>query len=222
LCWRKEQKSICQYDKTGSSLKHHSLEVFSPCFKRGLFLERAARIRAATIPSMPNLNRLGAPLLLLAALAACSPDYNWRQVQNADAAYTALFPAKPSTHAREINLDGIRTTMSMTAAEVHGALFAVGSAELPNAALAPPALAAMKTAMVRNIGGAIASDKTVPGPTPYTELVANGSRNGHPVQLTARFAARNQRVYQAVVIGPPQDVPAEAIDTFLSSSKPGG
>jgi len=171
---------------------------------------------------MLNFTRLGAPLLLLAALAACSPDYNWRQVQNADAAYTALFPAKPSSHAREINLDGIRTTMSMTAADVHGALFAVGSAELSSAALVQPALAAMKTAMVRNIGGTVASARTVPGPVPFDELVANGSRNGRPVQLTARFAARNQRVYQAVVIGPPQEVPADAIDTFLSSFKPGG
>jgi hypothetical protein len=85
-----------------------------------------------------------------------------------------------------------------------------------------PALDAMKTAMVRNIGGTIASDKTVPGATPYNEVVANGSRNGRPVQLTARFAACSLRVYQAVVIGPPQDVPAEAIDTFLSSFKPGG
>jgi hypothetical protein len=62
----------------------------------------------------------------------------------------------------------------------------------------------------------------VPGPAPYNEVIATGKRNGRPVQLTARFAARKLRVYQAVVIGAPQDVPAEAIDTFLSSFKPGG
>lgn len=171
---------------------------------------------------MPKIIHLGARLLLLAALAACSPDYNWREVQNADAAFAVLFPAKPSSHAKEINLDGIRTNMSMTAADVHGALFAVGSAQLSSPALVQPALAAMKTAMVRNIGGTISSDRNLPGPTPFNELVADGSRNGRPVRLTARFAARNQRVYQAVVIGAPQDVPAEAIDTFLSSFKPGG
>lgn len=171
---------------------------------------------------MPKLNRPGACLLLLAALTACSPDYNWRQVQNADAAFSALFPAKPSSHAREINLDGIRTNMSMTAAEVNGVLFAVGSAELSSPALVQPALNAMKTAMVRNIGGTIASDRDVPGSAPFNEIVANGSRNGRPVQLTARFAARRQRVYQAVVIGAPQDVPAQEVDTFLSSFRPGG
>lgn len=174
------------------------------------------------MPSMPKINRLGAHLLLLAALAGCSPDYNWRQVDNADAAFAALFPAKPSSHAREINLDGIRTNMSMTAAEVHGALFAVGSTQLSSPALVQPALEAMKTAMVRNIGGTIASQRNVPGPVPSSEVVASGTRNGRPVQLTARFAARNQRVYQAVVIGAPQEVPAEAIDTFLSSFRPGG
>lgn len=171
---------------------------------------------------MSKIILLAARLLLLFALAACSPDYNWRQVQNADAAFSALFPARPSSHAREIDLDGIRTNMSMTAAEVHGVLFAVGSAELSGAALVQPALDAMKTAMVRNIGGTIASDKTVPGAAPYTEVIADGSRNGRPVRLTARFAAQKQRVYQAVVIGASQDVPAEAIDTFLSSFKPGG
>jgi predicted metal-binding membrane protein len=171
---------------------------------------------------MLKITCLRARLLLLCALAACSPDYNWRQVQDADAAFAVLFPARPSSHAREINLDGIRTNMSMTAAEVNGVLFAVGSSALPDAAQVQPALDAMKTAMVRNIGGTIASDKTVPGPAPYNEVIATGKRNGRPVQLTARFAARKLRVYQAVVIGAPQDVPAEAIDTFLSSFKPGG
>ena len=171
---------------------------------------------------MHNPFRLGATLLLLAALAACSPDYNWRQVQNNDASFAALFPAKPASHAQEINLDGIRTSMSMTAAEVNGVLFAIGSAQLSSPALVQPALTAMKTAMVRNIGGAVASDKTVPGPTPFNDVVADGSRNGRPVRLSARFAARGQRVYQAVVIGARQDVPDEAVETFLDSFKPGG
>ena len=174
------------------------------------------------MPSMPKFFRPGAALLLLAALTACSPDYNWRQVQNSDASFAALFPAKPASHAQEINLDGIRTSMSMTAAEVNGAVFAIGSAPLSGQELVQPALTAMKTAMVRNIGGVVASEKTVPGPTPFNEVVADGSRNGRPIRLTARFAERNQRVYQAVVIGAPQDVPAEAIETFMSSFKPGG
>ena len=170
---------------------------------------------------MPNSRRVLSALLLCVTLAACSPDYNWRQVQPADAAFVALFPAKTSSHTQQVNLDGIRTDMAMTAAEVNGVMFAIGSASLPSAALVQPALAAMKTAMVRNIGGATASDKAVAGPLPLTEVVADGSRNGRPLRLTARFGARGQRVYQVVVIGAPQDVPAEAVTTFFDSFKPG-
>ncbi|MFL6718293.1 MAG: hypothetical protein ACJ8G3_18235 [Burkholderiaceae bacterium] len=170
---------------------------------------------------MLNSRRFAAALLLSATLAACSPDYNWRQVQPADATFSALFPAKTSSHTQQVNLDGIRTDMAMTAAEVNGVMFAIGSASLPSAALVQPALAAMKTAMVKNIGGAIASDKPVAGPLPLNEVVADGSRNGRPLRLTARFGARGQRVYQVVVIGAPQDVPTEALTTFFDSFKPG-
>jgi hypothetical protein len=112
--------------------------------------------------------------------------------------------------------------MAMTAAEVKGALFAIGSARLQNPALVQPALAAMKTAMVRNIGGTITSDKAVPGPTPFNEVVADGRRNGRPVRLTARFGARDLRVYQVVILGAPDDVPDEAMSTFFDGFKPGG
>jgi len=168
--------------------------------------------------------RLCIALLLSAAmaLAGCSPEYNWREVQGGDAPFVALFPAKPVRHTQEVNLNGIRTKMSMTATQVHGVMFAVGSAELSGSDLAPPALAAMKTAMVRNIGGTIASDKAVPGPVPYNDVVANGSRNGRPLRLTARFGARGQRVYQVVIVGAPQDIPEDAVETFIRSFRPGG
>lgn len=171
---------------------------------------------------MPSSRRLLAALLLSATLAACSPEYNWRQVQPADAAFVALFPAKTASHTQQVNLDGIRTDMAMTAAEVNGVMFAIGSASLSSAALVQPALTAMKTAMVNNIGGTITSDRVVAGPLPLNEVVADGSRNGRPLRLTARFGARGQRVYQAVVIGAPQDVPDDALATFFDSFKPGG
>jgi hypothetical protein len=181
----------------------------------------AALLSAVIIARMPKSRRFAAALLLSASLAACSPDYNWRQVQPADATFVALFPAKTASHTQQVNLDGIRTDMAMTAAEVNGVMFAIGSASLPSAALVQPALAAMKTAMVKNIGGTITSDRAVAGPLPLSEVVADGSRNGRPLRLTARFGARGQRVYQVVVIGAPQDVPADALTTFFDSFKPG-
>ena len=93
---------------------------------------------------MPNFRRVFPVLLLCATLAACSPDYNWRQVQPADATFVALFPAKTVSHTQQVNLDGIRTDMAMTAAEVNGVMFAIGSASLSSAALVQPALSLMR------------------------------------------------------------------------------
>jgi hypothetical protein len=178
---------------------------------------------AATILSMLKLSRLCSALLLSSAIAltGCSPEYNWREVRSDDGLFVALFPAKPASHTKEVNLDGIHTKMSMTAAEVNGAMFAIGSAQVSAAELVQPALTAMKTAMVRNIGGSVTSDKIVPGPVPYNDVVADGSRNGQALRLTARFGARNQRVYQVVIIGAPRNIPADAVDTFIASFKPG-
>jgi hypothetical protein len=171
---------------------------------------------------MLKLFRLCSALLLSSAFAltGCSPEYNWRKVQSDDGLFVALFPAKPASHTQEVNLDGIHAKMSMTAAEVNGAMFAIGSAQLSASELVQPALTAMKTAMVRNIGGSITSDKIVPGPVPYNDVIADGSRNGQALRLTARFGAHNQRVYQVVIIGAPRKIPADAVDTFIASFKP--
>ena len=71
------------------------------------------------------------------ALAACSPTYNWRDYTSPDARYRVTFPAKPSSATRTIDLDGLQVSMTMTAAEVEGATFAVGAAEAPDAGRAP-------------------------------------------------------------------------------------
>jgi hypothetical protein len=164
-------------------------------------------------------------LLLLTALsilAGCSPSLNWRQVQGVDAPFVVLLPAKPDTLSRPIDLDGMAVTMSMTAAEVEGVTFAVGSIVLPDAALAPKALQAMKIALVRNINGSIQSERA--GAAGSVDIAATGTlgRSNQPARLLARFAARERRVYQAVVVGSASAVDAlgvDAADTFFTSLK---
>lgn len=173
--------------------------------------------------SMASLSiSLARKTLLLASLAwlqACNPTYNWRETRGPDAPYVVLMPAKPSTHSRPIDLNGIKVTMTMTAAEVDGVTFAVGSAELPDAAQAGAALAAMKTAMVRNLGGTVKQERQLAAPaapgTSEIEVAGQGRL------MLARFAARERRVYQAVVVGKEKEVSREAADTFLASFKPG-
>lgn len=166
-------------------------------------------------------------IVATALLLACSPKYDWREIRSADANFMAMFPGKPASHSRPVNLDGTQVTMSMTAAEVDGVTFAVGSAVLADPTQAQTALLAMKTALTRNMAGQIRYDKSVATPAlpGMTEIeVASPAGTGassQPRVLIARFATRERRVYQLVVVGTEKNVPREQVDTFFSSFRPG-
>ncbi|MES2263936.1 MAG: hypothetical protein V4724_35910 [Pseudomonadota bacterium] len=175
-----------------------------------------------------SLSPLLAALLTAGLITACSPKFDWRDYRSADAPYAVLFPGKPSSHTRNINLDGQEVKMNMAAAEVDGTTFAVGSAELPDAAKAQAAIAAMKKAMVSNIGATVTSEKQADASassngvaTRQTSIAieAKGSRNGEPLLLVGRFVAKDKRVYQVIVVGREKHVEQEAVETFMSSFK---
>jgi hypothetical protein len=163
---------------------------------------------------------------VISATAACSPTHDWREVRGTDAPYAVLLPAKPSTHSRPINLDGVPLVMTMTGAEVNGVTFAVGSATLPDQAMPQAALNAMKTGLVNNIGATIRREKASPvagSPVPSSEIEAVGSADrktgGQPKVLFARFAEKDRRIYQVVVLGPQKAVDRDAVETFFTSFK---
>lgn len=151
-----------------------------------------------------------------AALSACSPRFDWRDYRSSDAPYSVLFPGKPASHTRAVNLDGREAPMTMTAAEVDGSIFAVGSAALRDEVEARRAIGSMRTAMVRNIGGSVSKQAEREG---ALEVEAHGASNGRPMQLHGRFIAHGNRAYQVIVMGPEKAVDAENIDTFLRSFK---
>ncbi|MYM66109.1 hypothetical protein GTP45_04555 [Pseudoduganella sp. FT55W] len=157
------------------------------------------------------------PLLLTLALSACSPKYDWRDYRSNDAPYAVLFPAKPATQTRSIKLDQLDVNMTMSAADIDGVVFAVGSAQLANAAQAPAAVDAMKTAMVKNISATITSSKTLRSGA--LEIEASGTERGQAMRLIGRFLAKEKRVYQVIVIGPARNIEAEPVETFLTSFK---
>lgn len=158
---------------------------------------------------------------LLAALAACNPALNWREVRGGDAPYTILLPAKPTTFARPVDLAGLKVEMSMTAAEVDGVSYAVASARVTDPAGRKAALAAMQEAMLRNIGASQKQERAVVlnGGVPATEVSAQGlaGPSRRPVAMRARFAQHGERVFQAVALGPADALTPEAAETFLGS-----
>ncbi|MCE3264310.1 MAG: hypothetical protein K0R43_3389 [Pseudoduganella sp.] len=156
-------------------------------------------------------------MLAAGALAACSPKFDWRDFRSTDAPYAIMLPGKAATHTRTVNLDGQEVKMTMSAAEVEGTMFAVGTAELPDAAKAALAVQAMKAAMVRNIGGTITKESTKNG---AFDVEARGAApNGAPIALRGRFLSKDKRVYQVVMLGNQKHFDADTVDTFLSSFK---
>lgn len=153
-------------------------------------------------------------------LAACNPTYNWRDYSSPDAPYRVMFPAKPATHTRSVDLNGMRVDMTMTAAEVEGATFAVGTGTAPDPARAQAALGDMRTALLRNLG-AQAEPASTPGAAAQAgaDLDVTGTANGQPIKLRAHFAAQGNRFYQVIVMGREKTVPVEQADQFISSFK---
>jgi len=162
--------------------------------------------------------RILVPALLAASLLpGCNPTYNWREHTSHEGRYKILFPAKPATVTRAVNLDGLQVQMTMTAAEVDGATFAVGAATAPDAAHARAALSAMRQALLRNIG---TGDDGAPAVQDGLRVEATGAANGKPMRLHGRFEARGERFYQVIVLGPANATPPEQVDQFLSSFAP--
>jgi len=165
---------------------------------------------------MHPLIRTFAVLTAVLAVAACSPKFDWRDYRSSNAPYAVLFPGKPASHTRSVNLDGQTASMTMAATDIDGTLFAVGSAELADADKAQKAVQAMKAAMVRNVAAPTATESIRDG---GIDVEARGASAGKPVMLHGRFVARGKRVYQIVVIGPENAVDKENVDTFLRSFK---
>ena len=185
---------------------------------------------AVTISSMiksPSLLRcsrlfaLCALSVLMTWLASCDPALNWREVRSNDAGYSALFPAKPTSFERAVNLDGLQVMMNMTAAEADGVSFAVATAIIEDEGQRTKALIAMQTAMLRNIQGEIKEKKTVTvkGGATAIQMHATGQAGqaGTPLVLFARFVMHESRVFQVIALGPKEKLSAETADTFLSS-----
>ncbi len=77
--------------------------------------------------------RFGLLVMLVAVLAGCTPNYNWREVTVADGAVKAFFPDRPLAQQRPLTYSGHEVPFSLATATVDKAVFAVAYAPLPEA-----------------------------------------------------------------------------------------
>lgn len=193
-------------------------------FRRFMPASRLSSIMDRFVPKIGGVASFLAVMLGALLTSSCTPTYDWRSVSGTDAPYSVLLPSKPASHSREVNLGGIRASMTMRAAEVENVTFAVGTAELPDAAQAQAALKVMRDTMVNNIGGTVRLEKTSHDTSRTTiDLIAGpaSGTNQEANALHARFVAQGRRVYQAIVVGREKAIRMDAVETFLGSFKTG-
>ncbi len=178
-------------------------------------------------------------LALAGFLAGCSPRYDWRTIISSDGKYAALYPAKPTSAARDVSIAGRQLPMTMEAARIDETLFAVGVVTLPSddAALRREALDAMRAGLVANLGAhpdapartrpiTVMSAAQPPVPLDAVEVSVAGvsPQDKAPRRLTARLVASGAHVYQAVVLEAGEAArdarQAEQVDQFLSGFHP--
>jgi hypothetical protein len=161
-------------------------------------------------------------------VSACSPKFDWREIRMNDAPITLLMPGKPASHAREVDLNGIKVKMQMTAVDANQISFALAYATLDqiNADLSPAqknqlqqqALDAMKQGMLKNIQGTLL-EKNTPELPKNTIAALGKTQNGQAVKFIGRFTIQGPWIIQAVMIGEEKYFSPDVIDMFFSSLK---
>jgi hypothetical protein len=157
------------------------------------------------------MHPLSAPMtavvaLFLAALAACSPALNWRDVHVDQTRLNLLLPCKPDRIQKTVPLGGPLVQLAMAGCDAAGATFAVAVADLGDPARVGPVLTQWQALTLANmkaspapvalVQGALtppasASGATAAGlagpPTRVLQLdVAGASSDPAPVLLHAR------------------------------------
>ena len=169
---------------------------------------------------MRLISRCPVLLMVLAALAGCSPTLDWREVRPDGDAIVAMFPCRPDRLERRLALAAGSVTMHMLVCSAGNATFALSYLDVAEPAGVKLALTELQTVAAANVGAASAPPAPLQlvGASAYPEagrvLLAGRLPDGKAVKEHAAFFAKGLRVYQAIVIG--ADPGADATDGFLS------
>ncbi|MBO9353282.1 hypothetical protein GG851_04705 [Bordetella petrii] len=163
---------------------------------------------------LPRL--LGVALLV----AACTPSYNWREMDVADGHAHAAFPAKVQTQTREIALGGQTLRFTLSMAEVDGAMFAVGHAPLPPGVAGDPAARdALGQALTQSLYANLGAQSPLPLPAFGDEIEVHGQAGQQPGWLLARVWVTDTMLIDAVAAGTAQSLPKERAQEFVRGVK---
>ncbi len=169
---------------------------------------------------MPQLS-LAVLLLFALALGGCSPTFNWREVRLEQSGVAVLFPCKPETHVRQVELDGQTLSMTLLGCSAGDANFALAYARLGEGRLPGSALRRWRQLTLGNLGAQGVSDMAYPLPGARSDpqsvrLGAAGRRpDGSSLAAQAFWFTQDRWVYQASVLS--ERLREAEVETFMTS-----
>jgi hypothetical protein len=165
----------------------------------------------------PFRPRFAALALAAAALGACSPVFNWREMPIADDGLIALLPCKADRATRMLPLGAELISVDVTGCEAGGATFAVAHAAASDAAQADAWMRAWRAATRTQLGSAPVAETPVvmaraaESPGPMRLDTQPGASAPTHVLWFAQQRAGKVALYQATVLGKPSSTEALAI-----------
>jgi len=174
-------------------------------------------------PALPPAIACLPVLILLLALSGCAPSLDWREVRPQDSAVVAMFPCRPASHARDVQLAGAKVRLTLHACTAGDTTWALAFGELADPARVGPALLELRESAAANLQAAAPQvlPLKVEGATPnehMARLALQGRLpDGRPVQEQLAVFAKGLRVYQATAVG--ARLPAEGLEVFFGGLK---
>ena len=177
--------------------------------------------------AQPLRRRGGAVVLaLLAALGACSPTLDWREVRPPGTAVVALMPCRPTASVRSVPLAGQPVRLSMLACKAQDLTWALAAADVGDPARVASVLAALRDSVLANLEATVVGSEpaavrgATPGAQPARVRVAGRKPDGSAANGQFVVFAHGTQVFEALVIG--AAVPEAAAGTFFDSLRAGG
>ncbi|VFR38884.1 hypothetical protein ANT2_4113 [plant metagenome] len=169
--------------------------------------------------------RLGAGmagLLVLLALAGCSPEYDWRELDAAGGRVRAAFPAKVIDDTRRVTLAGHEIPFTLEAARRGNTVFAVGHIVLPPGDGTPPDPKAQQE-VVKALLASWYTNVGVPVPDPLPPLGEtvdiSSSARGVAMRFVGKAVVHQGAIVEWMVTGPAGEFPEEPAKTFMTSPR---
>ena len=169
---------------------------------------------------MPTSAPLMCLCACLAALAACSPQLNWREVRAEGGALAAMMPCKPDVHERSIPLVGKSRRMQLQVCSAAEATWAIAWIDVDDPAQVGAVMSALRESAAVNLSAVPGQIRAqVPaGATPQAQAGRSRLKGSRPDGRVAvedlLLFAHGLRVYQATVIA--TEPPESAVDTFFA------